>query len=84
MRTCNRHPSVRVLPALRILYSSWGQELWYRYGSLAFLASGALVPALALSLGAQRKRAMPGALVAWMAMTLAAFACYAVWSGCGV
>ena len=37
-------------------YSSRGQELWYRYGSIGFLVAGAVLPALALWLGALRSR----------------------------
>jgi hypothetical protein len=46
-------------------YSSRQQELWYRYGSLALLTGGAVLPALALLFGAYRSRQLTGALVAW-------------------
>lgn len=48
-------------------YSSWEQELWYRYGSLAFLSGGVILPAIAMLLGASRSRKMMGLLVALMA-----------------
>lgn len=65
-------------------YSSWAQELWYRYGSLGFLLSGAILPALALALGARRSRTATKALTVWMIVTL--FLCfgYAFGSGGGV
>lgn len=64
-------------------YSSAEQELWYRYGSLGFLFAGVIVPAVAL-LVARRSRVVPGASVAWMALTLIAFVYYAMMSGGGV
>ena len=65
-------------------YSSHGQELWYRYGSLGFLLGGAVLPAIALLLGASRSRGMMGALAAWMAATFVAFCGYVFMSGGGV
>jgi hypothetical protein len=65
-------------------YSSWAQELWYRYGSLGFLLCGAILPALALALGARRSRTATNALTVWMIVAL--FLCfgYAFRSGGGV
>jgi|KBSSwiStaDraftv2_1062776.scaffolds.fasta_scaffold04003_2 hypothetical protein len=65
-------------------YSSLGQELWYRYGSLGFLLSGVILPAIALLLGASRSRGATIALTIWMMVTL--FLCfgYALNSGGGV
>jgi hypothetical protein len=64
-------------------YSSPQQELWYRYGSLAFLAVGSIVPAIGL-LAARRSRTAIGASVALMAATFFAFVWYAMMSGGGV
>ena len=58
-------------------YSSPEQELWYRYGSLGFLLCGAVLPAVALLLGARRSRAATISLTAWMAATMFVFFYYA-------
>ena len=65
-------------------YSSWEQELWYRYGSIAFFVVGAIVPAVAMFSGARRSGAMLGLVAAWLAATFLAFCYYAVMSGGGV
>jgi hypothetical protein len=64
-------------------YSSHEQELWYRYGSLAFLVAGSVLPAIAL-FAAHRSRWVVGASIAWMAATFLAFVWYAMMSGGGV
>lgn len=65
-------------------YSSWGQELWYRYGSLGFLLFGAILPAVALILGAGRSRSLTIALTVWMLGALFFCSAYALSSGGGV
>lgn len=65
-------------------YSSREQELWYRYGSLSFLLSGVVFPAIALLLGARRSGWATISLTAWMVATLLAFLVYAFHSGGGV
>lgn len=65
-------------------YSSREQELWYRYGSIAFLMSGAILPGVALAAGAWRSRPAVRVLTAWMLGTLTAAFCYAALSGGGV
>ncbi len=65
-------------------YSSAGQEYWYRYGSLAFLAGGALLPAFALPFAAQRSRPMTGELIAWMILAFCGFVFYVTVAGGGV
>ncbi len=64
-------------------YSSDGQELWYRYGSLAFFVVGSILPAIALFAGC-KSRWVPSASVAWMAGTFVAFVWYVMMSGGGV
>jgi hypothetical protein len=64
-------------------YSSDGQKLWYRYGSLAFFVVGAVVPAIAI-IAARRSRRVLGFSVALMAATLVAFVWYVGMSGGGV
>jgi VIT1/CCC1 family predicted Fe2+/Mn2+ transporter len=65
-------------------YSSWGQEAWYRYGSLSFLLFGAILPALALASGARRSRRLVVALTVWMLTALFFCFYYALMSGGGV
>lgn len=65
-------------------YYNHQQVVWYRYGPLAFLFAGALLPAVALSLGAYRSRRAVGLLVKWMAATLLTCFVYACLSGGGV
>jgi hypothetical protein len=65
-------------------YYSHRQEVWYRYGSLAFLFAGALLPAAALLLGAYRSRRAVGLLMKWMTATLLTGFVYACLSGGGV
>jgi hypothetical protein len=64
-------------------YSSHEQELWYRYGSLAFFVCGAVLPAIAL-FADRRSRVVIGASIVWMAATFLAFVWYAMMSGGGV
>lgn len=65
-------------------YSSVGQEIWYRYGSLGFLFGGAIMPAVALALGARRSPVFMLILMPWMLVALFAFCVYAMMSGGGV
>lgn len=65
-------------------YSSVGQEIWYRYGSLGFLFGGAILPAVALALGARRSQAFMRVLISWMLVALFACCVYAMTSGGGV
>ena len=65
-------------------YSSTEQELWYRYGSLAFVLGGAVLPAAAILLGINRWPWAIDALTAWMVAALFAFLMYAFFSGGGV
>lgn len=64
-------------------YSSAAQELWYRYGSAAFLIGGALLPAGALLLR-RRYPCLVRATTIWMLAALLAFFGYAFMSGGGV
>lgn len=65
-------------------YSSREQELWYRYGSIGFLIAGAVLPAVALLLGAARYQWAVIALIMWMLAILMACFVYAMFSGGGV
>jgi hypothetical protein len=65
-------------------YSSRGQELWYRYGSLGFLLGGAIIPAIALLSGARRPAWLTTSLTTWMFLALFAFLFYAMLSSGGV
>lgn len=65
-------------------YSSLGQEIWYRYGSLGFLFFGAILPAVALVLGARRSSTLMLLLIPWMLCILVVFLGYAMMSGGGV
>ncbi len=65
-------------------YSSFEQELWYRYGSLGFLVCGVVIPASAIWAGARRSKAAMTALVVWMLYVFLAFVFYAMSSGGGV
>ena len=65
-------------------YSSVGQELGYRYGSLAFLTSGALLPAAALIFAPRRTQTMVDALIAWTVMAFFGFAYYVTIAGGGM
>lgn len=64
-------------------YSSHEQELWYRYGSLGFLISGVVLPAVAFFV-IRRSRATVGFLTAWMAAILLGFMWFAAMSSGGV
>ena len=65
-------------------YSSHRQEVWFRYGSLTFLFAGALLPGIALLLGAWRSRWAVGVLTRWMIVALLTCFVYACLSGGGV
>ena len=65
-------------------YSSRGQEIWYRYGSIGFLLFGAILPGAALALWARRSHALVVALVLWMFLALLAWFAYAINSGGGI
>lgn len=64
-------------------YSSFEQELWYRYGSLGFVLAGAVLPAIAL-LKARHSRWVVTISTAWMLALLLAFVWFAMMSGGGV
>ncbi len=64
-------------------YYSHEQELWYRYGSLAFFMAGSVLPAIALLAG-RRSHWVIVASIAWMVATLLAFVWYAAMSSGGV
>ncbi|HEX7694373.1 MAG TPA: hypothetical protein VF409_07775 [Sphingomonas sp.] len=65
-------------------YSSFGQEVWYRYGSLGFLICGAILPAAVLVLRARRSPGMMLLMISWLFFTLVACVAYAMMSGGGV
>ncbi|HEX7854949.1 MAG TPA: hypothetical protein VF503_14770 [Sphingobium sp.] len=65
-------------------YSSYEQELWYRYGSLSFLFIGAILPAVALWFGAGRSQKAVIALLIWMMASLLGCVIYAFFSGGGI
>jgi fatty acid desaturase len=66
-------------------YSTAGQELWYRYGSVGFFLGGSVLPAIALFTS---RRSMGlgiiTALVVWLLIILFAFAAFVMMSGGGV
>ena len=62
-------------------YSSWEQELWYRYYSLGFLIAGVVLPAMAMLLGAARSPKTVGILIIWMTVALMGFSFYAMMWG---
>ena len=64
-------------------YSSDEQELWYRYGSIAFFVVGSVLPGIALFAWRQSRRVL-GASVASMAATLIVFVWYVTMSRGGV
>ena len=65
-------------------YSSFGQEVWYRYGSLGFLICGAILPAAVLVLRARRSPGMMLLMISWLFFTLVACVAYAMMSGGGI
>ena len=65
-------------------YSSAGQEIWYRYGSLGLFLIGAIIPAFALLLGARRSSLATAFLIMWMLAALFTFLVYAFYSGGGM
>jgi hypothetical protein len=65
-------------------FSSVEQELWYRYGSLAFLLLGAVLPGAALLLGTRRHPAVIAATMVWMIAMWLPFAGYVLMSGGGI
>ena len=64
-------------------YSSWEQELWYRYGSLSFFAAGVALPAISL-FAARRLRWVVIATTVWMLVTLVGFVWFGMMSSGGV
>ena len=64
-------------------YSSWDQELWYRYGSLSFFVAGVALPAIAL-FTARRFRWVVIATTIWMPVVLLAFVWFGMMSSGGV
>lgn len=65
-------------------YSSLGQEIWYRFGSIGFVVAGAGIPAAALWLGARRSIYAMLALLLWMVLVLCGWLFYLMMSGGGV
>jgi hypothetical protein len=65
-------------------YSSLQQEHWYRFGSLAFLLAGAILPAVALILGAGRSTLLRYALYLWLLAAILAWCYYVFMSSGGV
>ena len=65
-------------------YSSPQQEIWYRYGSIGLLLCGAILPAIALLLGARRSYLATNLLTVWMIAALVAWLVYVFNSGGGV
>jgi len=65
-------------------YSSLEQEHWYRFGSLAFLLGGAILPAVALILRAGRSTLLRYGLYLWLLAALVAWCSYVFMSGGGV
>jgi lipopolysaccharide export LptBFGC system permease protein LptF len=59
-------------------YSSFEQELWYRYGSLAFFLIGVVLPGAALAMGTGRSEtgfvtmfvAMPAILILFLLLSV--------------
>jgi len=65
-------------------YSSWEQELGYRYYSIGFLLGGAILPAIALLTVARRWAWATAVLTAWMLTAFVAFLGYMMLAGGGV
>jgi predicted membrane channel-forming protein YqfA (hemolysin III family) len=65
-------------------YSSWEQELGYRYYSIGFLLAGAVLPAIALLSVARRWAWTSAVLVVWMIAVFAVFLRYIMGAGGGV
>lgn len=63
-------------------FSSFEQELWYRYGSITFLLAGAALPAVILFRGGPRW--LVYATVPWMLTALLSFAAWVMMSGGGI
>ena len=64
-------------------YSSHEQELWYRYGSFAFLVAGSILPGIVL-FAARSSRIFVISSIVVMTVILFAFVNYAMLSGGGV
>ena len=60
------------------------QEFWYRWVSLAFVACGAVLPALALLLADRRPYLTAAGLLGWMIVVFLVFAQYLMVAGGGV
>src|SRR5262245_31745655 len=65
-------------------YSSWEQELGYRYYSIGFLLGGAILPAVALLSLARRWTWISAVLAVWMLAVFVAFLGYLMLAGGGV
>lgn len=65
-------------------YSSRGQELWYRYGSIGFFVAGVVFPAIAMRLRAIRSEWAIIAITVWMIAVFTTCFFYALASGGGV
>jgi len=65
-------------------YSSREQEVWYRYGSIAFLLAGVILPGVVSCLGSARSQRVMTALIIWMISILMVCVAYALSSSGGV
>ena len=51
-------------------YSSFSQEVWYRYGSVCFLLVGAVLPGIGILTVGRRRYSLSVVLTLWMAVAL--------------
>lgn len=64
-------------------YSSWEQELWYRYGSIGLFLGGAILPGIIL-FGGGRRRVVIRSLTVWMSIALFVGLGFIMLSGGGI
>lgn len=64
-------------------YSSFEQELWYRWRSLGFVVIGAMAPTVALWLGRKSAKVVVVSMI-WLASAFVLFIGYLMMSGGGV
>jgi hypothetical protein len=65
-------------------YSSASQEVWYRYGSIAFFCAGAILPGIVLTFFRRRSLVILKAVAIWEFAVLLAFMSYLFMSGGGI
>ena len=65
-------------------YSSWNQELYYRYASMALFIFGAILPGIMLFVYGRRSAWAAKASVVWMFVVMVGFFSYVLTSGGGV